>query len=321
MKIPQGRGVFFGEALFRFSARSGERLSTASTLDFHLGGTELNVAANLEALGHPSGWVSVLPEGEAGDLIASRVKALGVGLKLLRAKGDAGWYLLEPGAPPRGDRVLARVASVLAHQKNLDLDWATLAKSASFFHTSGVTAGLSESSTQDVERAMRAMKSAGAIVSYEFNYRKSLWSEETSVARQTPLLDMIDVLFCSARDLELHYGERDPKLVFAKSPVEVIVMSRRGEGESTYAIDVFTRDEGKAGSREFRVSMVDRIGMGDSMCAGFWAARLSGFDLQKTADFAAACGALKATIKGDMALLRKQEVLDLVDDGYRAVRR
>lgn len=320
MNLQQGRGLFFGEALFRFSAKTGERLANASTVDFHLGGTELNCAANLESLGHPCGWVSVLPEGDAGDLIFSRAKALGIGLKILRAKGEPGWYLLEPGAAPRGDRVLTRVSSVLAHQKKMDIDWSAMAKGTSFFHTSGVTAGLSPSSTAEVERAIKEMKAAGALISYEFNYRQSLWTVEESVARQLPLLDMIDVLFCSARDLELHYGERDPRLIFKKSPVQVLVMGRRGEGDSTYGVNVFTRD-GKASSRDFQVSMVDRIGMGDSMCAGFWAATLEKSDLAKTAEFAAACGALKATIKGDMALLKKAEVLQLMSEGYRAVRR
>ncbi|MES2964271.1 MAG: sugar kinase [Bdellovibrionota bacterium] len=320
MKLSQGRGVFFGEALFRFSARRGDRLQTATSLDFHLGGTELNIAANLVSLGHPCGWVSVLPEGDSGDLIMARAQALGVSLKIVRAKGEPGWYLLEPGAAPRGDRVFSRSASVLARQEKVDIDWSAMAIGVPYFHTSGVTAGLSESASREVERAMNAMKTAGALISYDFNYRKNLWSPEESVARQLPLLEMIDVLFCSGRDLELHFGERDPKLVFGKSNIQTLVMSKRAANEATYAIDVFTR-EGKASSRELPVTMLDRIGMGDSMAAGFWAAQHEKFDLQKTADFAAACGAMKATIDGDMALLKKGEVLELLEEGYQAVRR
>ena len=170
-KLPSGRGVFFGEALFRFSAGQGDRLQSASRVDFHLGGTELNIAANLTALGHPCGWVSVLPEGEAGELIMSRVQALGVSLKVLRAKGAPGWYLLEPGAAPRGDRVITRVASVLAHQAKLEIDWSAMSagNTVSFFHTSGITAGLSEASTGEVERAMKAMKANGALISYDWD--------------------------------------------------------------------------------------------------------------------------------------------------------
>jgi 2-dehydro-3-deoxygluconokinase len=320
MTLPHGRGVFFGEALFRFSARRGDRLQTATSVEFHLGGTELNIAANLVSLGHPCGWVSVLPEGEAGDLIMSRAQSLGLNLKIVRAKGEPGWYLLEPGAAPRGDRVLTRNASVLARREKIDIDWTAMAKSVSFFHTSGVTAGLSESASREVERAMVAMKAAGAVISYDFNYRKSLWTPEESVARQMPLLEMIDVLFCSGRDLELHFGERDPKLVFRKSNIQTLVMSRRGASEETYAVDLVTRD-GKASSREIPVTMLDRIGMGDSMAAGFWAAQHEKFDLQKTADFAAACGAMKASINGDMALLKRSEVLELLEEGYRTVRR
>jgi 2-dehydro-3-deoxygluconokinase len=320
VNLPPGRGVFFGEALFRFSVGGGERLLTASKVDFHLGGTELNIAANLTALGHPCGWVSVLPEGEAGDLIMSRALSLGLSLKVLRAKGEPGWYLLESGSAPRSDRVLARVASVLAKQEKLDIDWTAMAKSAAYFHTSGVTAGLSASSSREVERAMKAMKGEGALISYDFNYRKNLWSIEESVARQSPLLDLIDVLFCSARDLETHFGEREPRLVFSKSQVQVLVMSRRGADESTYAVDVVTR-EGKASSRDISITLVDRIGMGDAMAAGYWAARHEKLDLQKTADFAAACGAMKATIRGDMALVRRSEITDFLEDGYRAVRR
>src|SRR5688500_6945361 len=106
--------VTFGEAIFRFSTVKGQRLTEADTLQFYLGGTELNISANLCALGLPSKFLTVLPIGEIGDLLKSKIERLNVELgDGLRADGRPAWYLLEQGPAPRGDTVLSRQKSVL----------------------------------------------------------------------------------------------------------------------------------------------------------------------------------------------------------------
>ncbi|MES2856040.1 MAG: sugar kinase, partial [Bdellovibrionota bacterium] len=302
--------ITFGEALFRFSTLKGERLRSASRLDFHLGGTEFNVAANLKSLGIPAQWVSVVPDGMIGDLIIDRIHATGLTTDFVkRAHGRAGWYMLETGTEPRPDHVISRNSSVLA-EAAVEIEWEKVFDGAEVFHTSGVTAGLSEKCTADVANAMITAKKLGLQVSYDFNFRANLWSIEEAVRRQKPLLEHVDVLFCGRQEIDLFFEGKKPTSVF-----DHIVMSERGEGERGYRIEISSGNE-VARSKTFEFERVDRIGVGDSMTAGFWAAKLAGKSLEETADFAAAAGAMKYSIPGDVALLKHSEVSKLVKDGY-----
>jgi 2-dehydro-3-deoxygluconokinase len=306
----------FGEALLRFSTKAGERLRSASQLDFHLGGTELNIAANLRSLGVEADWVSVIPEGPTGELVIDRARAFGLPLTHhSRANGSVGWYLLETGSRPRPDQVISRNSSVLASCE-FNFDWNKIFNGSSVFHTSGVTAGISESCTREVEKAMLAAKKVGSLVSYDFNYRSSIWSLEESVKRQKPLLKNIDVLFCGAKEIETYFGGEP----FRGTTLQQVVMVERDLGERNYKVEILTPDS-RTQSRTIEIDNVDRIGVGDSMIAGYWAAKLTGKSLEETANFAAACGALKYSIKGDAALLKRAEVEALLNEGYKGIRR
>lgn len=312
----------FGEALFRFSSPKGERLATTQTLDFRVGGTELNVAANLHSLGYESSWVSSLPDGLVGELLRDRISALGVSLKHVETipQGKPGWYLVEPGSAPRADVALGRWASSLAEAKDFSFDWKKILQGQSLFHTSGVMSGLSSRTGQEVLKAMQAAKAAGIPVSYDFNYRKNLWTTEEAKKRQQPLLSSVDFLFCGSRDLELFFGSADPMKAFNATSAHTLIMGWRSSDETEYGVDVVTH-ENHYSSRRHRVENIDRIGVGDSMTAGFLAAFLEHGEHARAAEFAAAAGALKYSIKGDMALLKKHEVAALATDGYQGVKR
>jgi 2-dehydro-3-deoxygluconokinase len=255
----------FGEALFRLSTERGERFPQADKMDFHLGGTELNIAANLKSLGIDTEWVSCLPGGRTGELMRERIETLGIDIPHVAtiANGRPGWYLMESGASPRPDVVLGRFASSLADQVSFPFDWKKILEGADLFHTSGVAAGLSESMTSEVKKAMEASRAKKIPVSYDFNFRKHLWTLEESVKRQKALLPYINILFCSLTDLELYFG-KDFKIghIFENYPVEQLILSERNAEETTYGIKVVTRTQ-TFSSLQHRVHLVDRIGIGD----------------------------------------------------------
>jgi 2-dehydro-3-deoxygluconokinase len=302
----------FGEALFRLNPPRGVRWESASTLEVYLGGTELNIAANLVSLGTPAAWISILPEGESGRVITSRLRDTGVDVRIpFSAPGDPGWYMLEEAARPRGDRVLTRVKSVLGHLPQVALDWAALFKGAQWFHTSGVTAGLSPACTQAALEALKTAKSLGLTTSYDLNFRKNLWDHPTSLQRQRPLLPYIDVLVCGEAELAHYAGEVEGK---------TILIPHRDELESTYWVEART-PSGNLTSRQFKVDLTDRIGVGDAMLAGWIHATLQGQGLEERLRFAAASGALKYSVKGDRARLHESEVFELLEGGYKGIKR
>ena len=315
--------VTFGEALFRFSTDRGVRLSSATEMDFHLGGSELNIAGNLKSLGLDVEWVSSLPDGKTGELMRGKISLAGVQTSNVTSikNGRPGWYLMESGAAPRPDIVLGRFASSLADQAKFSYDWKKIFSTANAFHTSGITAGLSRPLTQEVKKAIKAARALKIPVSYDFNYRKNLWTIEESVKRQKDILPLIDILFCSQSDLDLYFGkEASPKAIFAGTSAEMIVLTERNADETTYGLKVLTRKENYT-SKVHRIHLIDRIGVGDSMAAGFLSSWLKTKDLKTSAEWGALAGALKYGIKGDMALLQSNEIESLLTEGYRGIQR
>jgi 2-dehydro-3-deoxygluconokinase len=315
----------FGEALFRLSTHAGDRLERATELAFHLGGSELNIAANLASLGVHSRWVSCLPDGATGELMRARLEHLGIDLGHCQVipGGRPGWYLMDAGSAPRPDVVLGRFASSLQELKSFRLNWDQILQGTALFHTSGITAGLSTALTQEVERAMTAARARGLLVSYDFNLRRNIWSEDDFVSRQKPLLPLIDILFCSEQELSLFFGRpvggEDFSSVFAASKLQLIVLTERREDSSCYGVRVVT-PKGTFHSRMHAFEQLDRIGVGDSMAAGFVARYLETKDPASSAEWAAAAGALKYSIKGDMALLKRTELERLVGGSKGIVR-
>lgn len=316
--------VTFGDALFRFSSLKGERLANTSTLNMYLAGTELNVAVNLKSLGCDSEWVSSLPDGPMGELIRSRINQFGINFSNCQTiqNGQAGWYLMESGSAPRADFVYERRSSSMALLDSFNFNWDLILKDCKVFHSSGVTAGMSSSLTQEIINTIKIARAKKILVSYDFNYRRNLWSLEDFVERQKNILPLIDILFCSNSDLELFFGhkflEEDYSEVFDQTNIKTLVMGQRTENETQYHVTVFTK-EGRFSSKSHPIQNIDRIGVGDSMTAGYLWGHLNGDDPSLAGEKAAAAGAFKYSIKGDMASLSPNELNTYLEQGYKAV--
>ncbi len=307
--------VAFGESLFRSVTQKGERLADAQALGFFLGGTELNIAANLAALGVSARWVSCLPQGLTGELIRDKVDALGVDSSFCKTSESprVGWYLMESGATPRPDIVFHRNASAMADEKSFSFDWTSILSNARVVHTSGVTCGLSTALSQEIEKLADHCKDSNIVFSYDVNYRKNIWSLEESVKRQKAIVAKANVLFCSKSDLQSFYGDDFDKnhfaKVFANSRTDFLVMSQRSDDLREYGIEVVTRDKSFSSPR-FPVSQIDRIGMGDAAAAGFFKVFLDLKDAcnDRAANWAGVMGALKSGVLGDMLLMKQSEI-------------
>lgn len=253
-----------------------------------------------------------------GDLIREKISSLKVDTSFCEtiSDGKAGWYLVESGAEPRPDVVLNRNASSIAQVEAFNFDWKKILQSTEVFHTSGITAGLSSALTSEVKKAMGAARTNNTLVSYDFNYRKNIWSIDESIKRQSPLLPLVNILFCAQSDIDLFFKTEDP---FHVCPdLKYIVMSSRSADESEYCIKVITK-EVTYHSQSYKIQNIDRIGVGDSMSAGFFAGLLKKKDLKIATEWAALAGAMKYGIKGDMALLKESELTAVLQNGVRGI--
>lgn len=316
--------VTFGETLFRLATLKGERLLNADHMNFYLGGTELNIAANLKTLGVSTSYVSSFPDRMMGDLMRERIEKLGVDISHCETipDGRAGWYIMETGAAPRPDIVYNRYASSIADLKEFNYDWEKILNGSHLFHTSGVAAGLSRPLTLEVKKAMTTARSKNILVSYDFNYRKNIWSIEDFIKYQKELLPLIDILFCAESDLELFFGksptDQNYKTIFEKTQLKYLVINQRSSDDSEYGIKVVSPTESHE-SKKYKVQSLDRIGVGDSMAAGFIASYLKNSNAKEAVEWAALAGALKYGIAGDMALLKEKEILSLLESGPKGI--
>jgi 2-dehydro-3-deoxygluconokinase len=218
-----------------------------------------------------------------------------------------------------------------------EIDWDRIFRQdgARWFHTGGIFCGLSETAPLVAEEAMAAAKRAGTIVSYDLNYRPSLWksiggkskAQETN-RRLAPLMDVIlgnEEDFTAALGFEVpgldeHHSKLDPsnfkrmieKVVRGFPQLSVIATTLRHAKTATLndwgAMCYYEGDFYQARVRE-NLEIYDRVGGGDSFASGLIYGFLSGKDPQWTVECGAAHGALAMTTPGDTTMATLEEVL------------
>lgn len=310
--------VTFGEAMVRLAPPHFQRLEQARSLDVEVGGAELNTAVGLARLGRSAAWVSRLPDGPLGRLVANRVREAGVSDRFVRFAPDSrcGLYFLEFGAAPRASSVLYdRKDSAAAGVQLGMFDWPAIFAGARWFHVSGITAALSVWAAEVVDEAVHAAKAAGLTVSIDLNYRSKLWGRERAAHVMALLLPVCDVLLASEADAELLFGVTGDDFtevaegLVEKFGVKTVVGTRR-EADLVWKnrLAAVGYSAGRTvESAWYEVEIVDRLGAGDALAAGVIHGLLDN-DLKKAIDYGAALGALKHTIPGDLAWVTRDEV-------------
>jgi 2-dehydro-3-deoxygluconokinase len=311
-----GRIVCFGEILLRLSSPAGEMLLQSPQLDVCIGGAEANVAVSLAHFGHDVAMVSALPDNALGHAARDGLRAHGVDTRGIRfAPGRMGLYFLTPGAVLRPSEIVYdRAASVFAQTDPACYDWPTLLVGASWLHVSGVTPAVGECGAQAVLAAMRAARAAGVKISYDGNYRASLWAQQgtdgADVLRE--LMSLADLAFADQRDIalvlkraEFAQGSRVDAMeaAFAAFPnlarIAATVRTQFSNDSHDLTATLFTR-AGSLAARTYELhNIVDRIGTGDAFAAGVLHGLLRGWDDADALEFGLAAAALKHSIAGD----------------------
>ncbi|MGB9619060.1 MAG: PfkB family carbohydrate kinase [Armatimonadota bacterium] len=310
--------VTLGEAMLRLSPPDFHRLEQASSFDVKVGGGELNVAVGVARLGIESAWVSKLPENPLGRMVRNKAREHGVDTSNIvwSESGRVGIYFLEFGANPRASSVVYdRAGSAMSMLAPGEVDWQKVFDGCKLFHVSGITPALSRSCAEATFEAIKAAKSAGAMVSYDVNYRKKLWSPEEANACQVPMMEYVDILITTEEDTGIVFGIREPSYqqvavrlherfgfeVVAITLREDISVLRNNWSAFAYADGNFHE------SAKYSCELVDRVGAGDSFTAGFIYGYLTG-GVQKGVDYGTAFSAVKHSIPGDLNWATLEEV-------------
>lgn len=317
------RVVTFGEVMLRLKAPAAERLFQSRMLEATFGGAEANVAVSLAQFGVPVSFVSAIPANPVGDACIAELRGFGVDTAHVRRQGARlGIYFLEAGANQRPSRVTYdRSGSAIAGAKPGDFDWNAIFDGASWFHVTGVTAAISQSAADVCIEAARAARAKGLTVSCDYNYRKNLWKygkKASEVMRE--LVKHAQVGIANEEDcqqalgidvaVDVHSGSLETQRYamiarrvldeFPNLERQVITLREsRSADVNGWSAVLATRNRFLSSQRYEITDIVDRVGAGDSFCAGLIYGLLTYRDDAKALEFATAASCLKHSIPGD----------------------
>jgi 2-dehydro-3-deoxygluconokinase len=305
--------VTFGEGLIRLTFAS-ETLAQGPGVSAYVGGSELNVAVGAAHLGVASRWISRLPDNAIGRLVDGAARVHGVDTSVdWTADGRVGLYFLRRGSAPRQSSVLYdRAGSAFSRIPPRSTDWAPLFDGARWFHLSGVTPALSNTTAEVSAEALKAAKAAGLTVSYDVNYRVKLWDAARARAVQEPLLPHVDVLIVSQEDARMvfdvgdHSAEQVARTLSRRYGVPAVVVTLRDSVEALGAVVI--ADGEVAAAPRYDVEIVERVGTGDAFCAGLISSRLRNGGWEDAVRFGSAAAALKLTMPGDFFIGGRPDV-------------
>jgi 2-dehydro-3-deoxygluconokinase len=338
----------FGEIMLRLSTPGFERFSQARQLDVKFGGGESNVAVSLANFGIPVEFVTRLPNNDIGRACLMELRRHGVNVDHVAIGGERmGIYFLETGSVARASQVIYdRAHSSMAAIQPGMIDWKNVFEGADWFHWTGITPALSESTAQTCLEAIQMANKLGLTVSTDLNFRKNLWKYGKSASQVMPdLVAGCDLILGNEEDAEKVFGIRPEtadithkypeagayesvcRQLMSRFPkARKVIITLRGSINANHNTWSGVLWDGKSllQAPEYDIPhIVDRVGGGDSFMAGLIYGLLSwpGED-QKALDFAAAASCLKHTIPGDFNLVSVEEVEQLMQgDASGRVRR
>jgi 2-dehydro-3-deoxygluconokinase len=326
----------------------------ASSCQIHVSGGEFNVAANLaDCFGLNTGIATAMVKYPIGDLIAERVKAMGVrpfykefahngvnGPNMAAVYSDRGFGVRAPVV------FYNRCNEAAAQLKPGDFDWKScFAGGVRWFHSGGIFAALSETTSQVIIEGMKAAKAAGAVVSFDLNFRQKLWNiwggDKKAVEVVGKIVDNVDVLVGNEEDLQKGLGIPGPE-VAAKSKLDPSaffgMIGNVVKKHANVKVVATTLREVRSTNRHSwsavawvngqthlaptcELDVLDRVGGGDGFAAGFFYGLLNGESPDEAIKLGWAHGALLTTFPGDTTMATLEEVRAFAKGGSARIQR
>jgi 2-dehydro-3-deoxygluconokinase len=326
----------------------------ASECQIHVSGGEFNCAANLsDCFRLNTGIVTAMVDYPIGELIAERVRAMGVkpfykqfkhngvnGPNMAAVYSDRGFGVRAPVV------FYNRCNEAAAQLKPGDFDWdAIFSAGVRWFHSGGIFAALSETTGEVIIEGMKAAKAAGAVVSFDLNYRAKLWNiwggQERAVSVIHRIVENVDVLVGNEEDLQLGLGIPGPEVmakskldpstffgmidkVVGKYPQIKIVATTLREVHATNHHSwgaVAWIDGSTYQSPTCELHILDRVGGGDGFASGFFYGLLTGEPEQGAVNLGWAHGALLTTFPGDTTMATLEQVRAFAKGGSARIQR
>lgn len=326
----------------------------ASQCTIHVSGGEYNVAANLaDCFGLRTAIVTAMVDYPIGELIAERVRSMGVrafykrfahdgvrGPNMATVYSDRGFGVRAPVV------FYNRANEAAALLQPGDFDWKQIfAGGVRWFHSGGIFASLSPTTPELIVEGMQAAKAAGAVISFDLNYREKLWKVSGGAERAqsvlTRIVEQVDVLVGNEEDLQKGLGMPGPEIsaaskldpaaflatiekVTARFPnVKVVATTlREVHSSNRHSWSAVAWVNGKSYvAPTCELDVYDRVGGGDGFAAGFFYGILAGEPPEEALRLGWAHGALLTTFPGDTTMATLEQVRAFARGGSARIQR
>ena len=326
----------------------------ANQASIHVSGGEFNCAANLaDCFRLQTGIATAMVDYPIGDLIAERVRAMGVRpfYKRFAHDGVTGPNMATVYSD-RGHGVRAPVVfynrcnEAAARLKPGDFEWSRIfAGGLRWFHSGGIFAALSETTPEVIIEGMQAARAAGAVISFDLNFREKLWrvfgGQSRATATLTRIVENVDVLVGNEEDLQKGLGIPGPE-VAGKSALDtrvffgmidrVVEKFPRVKVVATTLREVHSTCRHSWGAVAWvngathvtptcELDVYDRVGGGDGFASGLFYGMLAGEEPAQAVRLGWAHGALVTTFPGDTTMATLEQVRAFAAGGSARIQR
>ncbi len=286
-------------------------LEHSNIFEVMIGGAEANVAIGLKRLGISSGWISKLVDNPLGRKISNTIRGYGVDVSKVvwTEEGRIGLFFVEFGAEPRSIKTIYdRCNSAMSTLKPNEIDMSYL-EQVKVLHQTGITPALSVNCRDTTIKLSKKAREMGVTNSFDINYRSMLWSHDNMRTTLDKILPNVGILISTLKEAHILL-EDDPPAKQAANELrkkygnKVVVITLGGKGG-------IAKDDRLHRVDPYLLNEVNRLGAGDSFCAGFIYGYLN--DGTKLGlNYGCAMAALKHTIPQNFPLVNKKDVDNLI---------
>lgn len=326
----------------------------ATQCQIHVSGGEFNCAANLsDCFGLKTGIATAMVDYPIGDLIAERVRAMGVkpfyrhfthngvnGPNMATVYSDRGYGVRAPVV------FYNRSNEAAAQLKPGDFDWKEIfSGGVRWFHSGGIFAALSQTTGEVIIEGMKAARAAGAVISFDLNYRAKLWNiwggQEYAQSVIRRIMENVDVLVGNEEDLQMGLGIPGPQVAAASKLdpsaffgmiEQVVKIYPQVKVVATTLREVHSTNRHSWGavawingqtfvSPTCELDVYDRVGGGDGFASGLFYGLLTGLPEQEAVNLGWAHGALLTTFPGDTTMATLEQVKAFAKGGSARIQR
>lgn len=317
--------IGMGEVMLRLSPPGKEKISQSETFEKNAGGSELNVVSGAAMLGLRSAIITKLPKSKMGHFIRNKIRYGNVSDDHIVYDSEPGnrlgIYYYESGAYPRKSScIYDRAGSSMCSLRLDEIDPAVY-NQAKIFHISSITLALDPELRKVAIEVIKKFKETGTLISFDVNYRATLWSEEEAKKVIEDIFPHVDLLFVSEEtsrrmlrrtgtleDIMRGYSNDYGCRLVATTRREVVSPTRHNFNSKILFEGEFYEE-----NPYNEIEVIDRIGSGDAYLAGVLYGLVKDRDIKRALEVGNALSAVKNTVQGDMSASSIDEIRQVIN--------